>query len=162
MPRASYPGRFDPVPFGPLALIRRGVAVFGEVTVAVARNRAKKCLFTVAERVRLLEDEPASIPGVRVASFDGLVVDYCLKLGFDVILRGLRTVTDFEFEFQMALTNRHLAHQVETVFMMPSEKYSFVTSTLIREILASGGEVCDWLPPRVKQALKAKLEERNE
>ncbi len=162
MTEAIYPGSFDPLTYGHLDLIARAVKVFGKLTVAVARNPRKKSLFTPLERVRMIERETREIPGVQVVSFQGLVVDYCKKENFQVVLRGVRTVSDFEYEYQMALTNRHLAEEVETVFMMPSARFGFVSSTLIRDVLYHGGDVSAWLPPRVARDLKARLEELEE
>ncbi len=158
MTEAIYPGSFDPLTYGHLDLIRRAVKVFGALTVAVARNPKKKTLFTPAERVRMIERETKDIPGVRVVAFEGLVVDFCRKEGFQVVLRGVRTVSDFEYEYQMALTNRHLAEDVETVFMMPSARFGFVSSTLIRDVLYHGGDVSAWLPPQVVRELRERLD----
>ncbi len=162
MTEAIYPGSFDPLTYGHLDLIARAVKVFGKLTVAVARNPKKKTLFTPQERVRMIQRETREIPGVRVVSFQGLVVDYCRRENFQVVLRGVRTVSDFEYEYQMALTNRHLAEEVETVFMMPSARFGFVSSTLIRDVLYHGGDVSAWLPPQVARELKARLEELEE
>ncbi len=160
MTEAIYPGSFDPLTYGHLDLIARAVKVFGGLTVAVARNPRKRALFTPEERVRMIRRETEGMEGVRVVSFQGLVVDYCRKENFQVVLRGVRTVSDFEYEYQMALTNRHLAQDVETVFMMPSAKFGFVSSTLIRDVLYHGGDVSAWLPPRVARELKTRLEQR--
>ena len=157
MTEAIYPGSFDPLTYGHLDLIDRAVKVFGGLTVAVARNPRKTTLFTPEERVRMIQRETEGIPRVRVVAFDGLVVDYCRREGYQVVLRGLRTVSDFEYEYQMALTNRHLAEEVETVFMMPSARFGFVSSTLIRDVLYHGGDVSAWLPPKVTQELRARL-----
>lgn len=155
--RALYPGSFDPMTFGHVDLIRRGVALFGEITVAVADNPAKSPVFTPAERVEMLQQIFRDTPAVRVTQFRGLVVEFCQQNGFNVILRGLRTVSDFEFEYQMALTNRSLAPTVETVFVMPSEQYSFTSSRLIKEVLDGGGDVSRFLPAEVEERLRSKL-----
>lgn len=131
--------------------------MFGGLTVGVAVNPTKQPLFSPSERVAMLEVESRDIPGIAVVSFSGLVVDYCRKHGFDVILRGVRTVSDFEAEYQMALTNRALCPEVETVFVMPNEKYSYVSSRLIKEILASGGDASAFLPPQVEKRLRARI-----
>ncbi|RMH02669.1 MAG: pantetheine-phosphate adenylyltransferase [Planctomycetota bacterium] len=158
-PRALYPGTFDPVTLGHLDLIRRGVELFGTLRVAVARNESKQPLFSPDERVDMLRREVAGIPGVSVASFRGLVVDYCRREGIGVILRGIRTVSDFEYEYQMALTNRALERSVETVFVMPSEEYSFVSSRLIKEVYAAGGDLDRFLSPAVRDRLVQRLAE---
>ncbi|MFN0207714.1 MAG: pantetheine-phosphate adenylyltransferase [Planctomycetota bacterium] len=155
--RALYPGSFDPFTYGHLDLIRRGVALFGELTVAVAVNPTKTAAFTPEERVEMLKYQLRDLPGAAVASFSGLVVEYCQKNNYSVILRGLRTVSDFEFEYQMALTNRSLAPGVETVFVMPSESYSFTSSRLIKEVLQGGGNVSRFLPPEIEKRLREKL-----
>jgi len=156
--RAVYPGTFDPVTLGHLDLIRRGCDLFGRLAVAVAENASKDPLFTVGERVEMLRAETRGLP-VEVDSFGGLVVEYCRRRGYGVILRGLRTVSDFEYEFQMALTNRALASDVETVFMMANEKYAYLSSRLIKEVLGSGGDVGGFLTPAVTKALRGRLEE---
>lgn len=156
--KALYPGSFDPLTLGHLDLIRRGTELFGELTVAVAMNPAKDPLLSPEERVGTLREECREIPGARVVSFQGLVVDYCRKNGFGIILRGLRTVSDFEYEFQMALTNRSLAPEVETVFVMPNEKYAFVSSRLIKEILASGGDASAFLPRKAEEVLRKRIQ----
>ncbi len=155
MVRALYPGSFDPVTRGHLDLVERATRLFESVTVAVARNSAKAPVFEVEERMQLLREElPA---GVGVAGFQELVVDFARREGYGVILRGLRTVSDYEFEYQMALTNRHLAPDIETVFVMPSHAYSYVSSSLIKDVVRHGGDVSSFVTPRVEAALKAKL-----
>lgn len=155
MVRVLYPGSFDPVTRGHLDLVERARRLFDEVTVAVARNSAKQPTFTVEERIEMLREElPAE---VGVVGFQELVVDFARREGFGAILRGLRTVGDFEFEYQMALTNRHLQDEVETVFVMPSHAYSYVSSSLIKDIVRHGGDVSSFVTPRVEAALKAKL-----
>ncbi|HET6201359.1 MAG TPA: pantetheine-phosphate adenylyltransferase [Planctomycetota bacterium] len=156
--RALYPGTFDPVTLGHLDLIRRGCDLFGRLAVAVAENASKEPVFTVEERVEMLRGETKGLP-VEVDSFRGLVVDYCRRRGYGVILRGLRTVSDFEYEFQMALTNRALARDVETVFMMANEKYAYLSSRLIKEVLAAGGDVGGFLTSGVAKAMRDRLEE---
>ncbi|MFQ5748111.1 MAG: pantetheine-phosphate adenylyltransferase [Planctomycetota bacterium] len=156
-PRALYPGTFDPVTLGHLDLIRRGLAIFGSLEIAVARNDSKEPLFTTDERVEMLQEEVRGLSGVSVTSFRGLVVDHCREKRIPVILRGLRTVADFEYEFQMALTNRSLASEIETVFVMPNEKYAYLSSRLIKEIYALGGELGRFLSPAVRKRLVARL-----
>ncbi|MHC4925281.1 MAG: pantetheine-phosphate adenylyltransferase, partial [Planctomycetota bacterium] len=137
MRRALYAGTFDPVTFGHLDLIERGRNLFPSLTVGVADNVRKTPLFTAAERVRLIRDavKERGLKGVTVVSFTGLVVDWCRDNGVHVLLRGVRTTSDFEYEYQMALTNRAMAGDVESVFVMPSEKYAYLSSTLIREVV---------------------------
>jgi pantetheine-phosphate adenylyltransferase len=155
--RALYPGSFDPPTYGHLDLIRRGQSLFGKLTVAVAVNPAKAPLFTPEERIECLREQLRGLDGIEITHFRGLVVEYCQQNGFAVILRGLRTVSDFEFEYQMALTNRALAPNVETVFVMPNEKYSYISSRLIKEVLEGGGDVSKFLPPEVEARLRSKL-----
>ena len=160
MVKAIYPGSFDPLTYGHLDLIERAIKVFGSLTVAVAKNPVKKCVFTVKERLNIIKKETKHLKGIHVVSFDGLVVDFCKTNGYQVIIRGVRTVSDFEYEYQMALTNRHLTEEVETVFMMPSAKFGFVSSTLIRDVLSHGGDVSAWLPKDVITALIKKLKHK--
>ena len=156
MIRALYPGSFDPVTRGHMDLVERALRLFDSVTVAVAVNRAKQALLPIEERVELLR---AVLPkNVEVTTFQGLVVDYCKREGFGAILRGLRTVSDFEYEYQMALTNRHLNQDVETVFVMPSARYSYVSSSLIKDIVRHGGDVGAFLVPVVEERLRRRLE----
>ncbi|MFO1052530.1 MAG: pantetheine-phosphate adenylyltransferase [Planctomycetota bacterium] len=155
MVRALYPGSFDPVTRGHLDLVERALGLFETVTVAVARNSGKNPIFTVEERMELLRSElPAN---VEVVGFSELVVEFCQREGYGVILRGLRNVGDFEFEYQMALTNRHLRPAVETVFVMPSHAYSYVSSSLIKDVVRYGGKVSSFVTPRVEAAMRAKL-----
>jgi pantetheine-phosphate adenylyltransferase len=159
MIRALYPGSFDPVTRGHMDLVERALRLFDSVTVAVAVNRAKQTLLPIEERVELLR---AVLPkNVEVTTFQGLVVDYCRREGFGAILRGVRTVSDFEYEYQMALTNRHLNQDVETVFVMPSARYSFVSSSLIKDIVRQGGDVSAFLVPLVEERLRRRLRQPN-
>jgi pantetheine-phosphate adenylyltransferase len=157
--RALYAGTFDPVTHGHLDLIERGVRLFPGLTVGVADNVRKAPLFPAAERVRMLEREIRArrLRGVKVVSFRGLVVDWAREHGISVLLRGVRTTSDFEYEYQMALTNRALAGDVESVFVMPSEKFAYLSSTLIREVVRGGGDVSRWVPAAVEKALRARL-----
>ena len=157
MSDALYPGSFDPVTLGHLDLIARGAALFGRLVVAVADNPRKKAVFTAAERVAMLRKHTKRHENVEVVSFSGLVVDYAKAQRLDVLLRGVRTTSDFEFEYQMALTNRSLAPDVETVFMMPSAEYAFLSSTLIKEVVGSGGDASRWVPKDVERALAKRL-----
>jgi pantetheine-phosphate adenylyltransferase len=157
MVSALYPGSFDPVTRGHLDLVERAIGLFDSVTVAAAENIAKTPLFDLEERLDLLRQCLPDSPKLKVTAFRGLVVDFCKREGFQVILRGLRTVSDFESEYQMALTNRHLAEEIETVFVMPSNEFSFISSTLIKDIVRHGGDVSDFLPSVVEQRLKQRL-----
>lgn len=156
MVRALYPGSFDPVTLGHLDLVARARRMFDSVTVAVARNSSKNPVFSVEERIELLR---AELPDdVEVVGFSELVVEFAAREGYDAILRGLRNIGDFEFEYQMALTNRHLKPHIETVFVMPSHAYSYVSSSLIKDIVRYGGDVSSFVPERVAAAMRAKLE----
>ena len=155
MVRALYPGSFDPVTHGHLDLVERALRLFESVTIAAAENISKQPVFNLEERLGLLRK--VLPPRVEVVAFRGLVVDYCRTHGYDVILRGLRTMSDFEYEYQMAMTNRHLAPQVETVFVMPSLQYSYVSSSLIKDVVRNGGDVSTFLPPDIEAALRARL-----
>jgi pantetheine-phosphate adenylyltransferase len=159
MARALYPGSFDPVTLGHLDLVERALNLFESITVAVADNSGKKTLFDLDDRVEMLREVLADRQRITVASFSGLVVDYCKAQGFTAILRGLRTVSDFEYEYQMALTNRHLNPDVETVFVMPSVAHSYVSSSLIKDVLRNGGDVSHFLPETVEKRLCARLRE---
>ncbi len=157
---ALYPGTFDPATNGHLDLIERGRRLFDHLVVAVARNPSKSPLFDVDERVAILEELVADWADVSVASFSGLVVDFARQRGDQFILRGIRSVTDFDFEYQMALTNRSLAPGVDTVFMMPDARYSFISSTLIKDIVSNGGDVSRFVSPNVGALLEKKLKPR--
>lgn len=158
MPRtALYPGSFDPVSNGHVDLIERASNIYDKVIVAVANNLHKKPLFTAEERCQMLKDAVRDIDNVEVRSFDGLVVNFAKKNNIKVLLRGLRMVSDFEYEFQLALTNRRLAHDIETVFLMPSEQFSFLSSTLLKESAALGADISMFVPQCVEQKLKDRL-----
>ncbi len=155
--KAIYPGTFDPVTYGHIDVIKRAVKIFGEVIVAVAHNPQKTPLFTVEERVKLLKESVKGIEGVNVVSFDGLVVDFARKNKSNIVIRGLRMLSDFEYEFQMALTNRKLADDIETIFLMPSESYSYLSSKLLKEAANLGADLSYFLPSFVESELKRKL-----
>jgi pantetheine-phosphate adenylyltransferase len=159
MVRALYPGSFDPVTLGHLDLVERALNLFDSITVAVADNSGKKTLFDLEDRVEMLREVLADRNRITVTSFSGLVVDFCKAEGFTAILRGLRTVSDFEYEYQMALTNRHLNPDVETVFVMPSVEHSYVSSSLIKDVLRNGGDVSAFLPGTVEKRLRIRLRE---
>ena len=157
MVSALYPGSFDPVTLGHLDLIHRAMPLFDRLTVAVATNSQKQPTFTAEERIEMLGEVLPDDERVSVTMFGGLVIDFCRERGIGAILRGVRTISDFEFEYQMALTNRHLAPDIETVFVMPSVQYSYVSSSLIREIVRNGGDVSGFLPSSVEQRLRLRL-----
>lgn len=157
MRKAIYPGTFDPVTFGHIDLIKRSLEVFDYLIVAVAGNPRKKPLFSKKERIQMLKLATKDLKKVVVDGFDGLVTDYANKKKTNIILRGIRAFSDFEYEFQMALTNRKLLPEIETMFMMPSEEYSYFSSKLIKEATALGGNVSSFVPDFVARKLKHKL-----
>ena len=156
-PQAIFPGTFDPVTNGHLDLIARGVKIFGGVLVAVARSDRKGSLFSLDERVKMVRESTASMKGVEVVGFEELLVDLARRMGLRVVMRGLRVFSDFEYELQMALMNRRLSKELEAVFLMPSEQYTYLTSTLVKEIFALGGDVAALVPPPVTEMLRTKL-----
>lgn len=155
---AIYPGSFDPPTNGHLDLIERGSKIFDELVVAILRNPEKSPLFSVGERRRMLEDLTEEFKNVRVDTFDGLTVDYAARVKASAVLRGIRALSDYEYELQMALMNRKLRPELETVFMMPAEKYSYLSSRLVREVARLGGDVGNLVPEMVEQRLKEKLD----
>jgi len=155
---AMYPGSFDPPTNGHLDLIARGSKIFDELVVAILRNADKAPLFSLSERLLMLEAMTADFRNVRVETFDGLMVEYAAKVKASVVLRGIRAISDYEYELQMALMNRKLQPDLETVFMMPAEQYSYLSSRLVREIAQLGGSVKDLVPEMVEQRLKEKLD----
>jgi pantetheine-phosphate adenylyltransferase len=152
-----YPGSFDPLTNGHLDLVHRAARLFDRVIVAVAASEIKVPLFTIEERVTLIRRSVMTIPNVEVDAFSGLLVHYVEKHDGQAVIRGLRAVSDFEFEFQLALMNRKLNQRVETIFMMPKESYTFVSSRLVKEIAQLGGDVSAFVPTHVKSALARKL-----
>ena len=152
-----YPGSFDPMTNGHLDVIQRATKIFDRVIVAVARNERKKPLFSLKERVRMATEAVKHLPPVEVDSFDGLLVNYVERRSGQAVVRGLRAVSDFEFEFQLALMNRKLDERIETIFMMPKDTYAFLSSRIVKEIARLGGEVGDFVPAHVKTALNRKL-----
>jgi len=155
---AIYPGSFDPPTNGHLDLIERGSKIFDELVVAILRNAEKTPLFSVSERRRMLEELTAGFKNVRVDTFDGLTVDYAARVKASAVLRGIRALSDYEYELQMALMNRKLRPELETVFMMPAEKYSYLSSRLVREVARLGGSINKLVPEMVEQRLKEKLD----
>ena len=154
---AMYPGSFDPITNGHVDIIERGLRVFDRIVVAVLENPKKAPLFTTKERVRMIQDIFASKKEVEVRAFDGLLVDFARARGTRVVMRGLRAISDFEYEFQMALMNRNLAPDIETFFMMPNVNYSFLSSNLVREVAALGGSVEGLVPGPVALKLRDKF-----
>src|SRR5689334_15026163 len=154
---AIYPGSFDPLTNGHLDVVQRAAKLFDRVVVAVADNEGKHPLFTESERVALVQKAVAKLPNVQVDSFDGLLVDYVAAKKAQAIVRGLRAVSDFEFEFQLALMNRKLDENIETIFMMPKDTYTFLSSRIVKEIARLGGDVTPFVPPNVRTALAEKL-----
>jgi pantetheine-phosphate adenylyltransferase len=154
---AVYPGSFDPITYGHLDIIERGLEVFDLIIIAVARNSEKRSLFTTDERIKLIEEAIGGNPRVSVDTFDGLLVDYVVSRGARVILRGLRAVSDFEYEFQIAQMNHNLKSEVETLFMMTSVPYGYLSSSIVKEVAGLQGPVESLVPPAVRQALIGKF-----
>ena len=159
--RAVYPGTFDPVTYGHIDVIRRACRIFDEVIVAVAHNPGKAPVFSVEERVQLLKRATRSFRGIMIDHFDSLVVDYVRSKRARVMIRGLRMLSDFEYEFQMALTNRKFSEEGETIFLMPSESYAYVSARLMKEAAALGADLSAFIPPFVADALRRKLHDRS-
>lgn len=155
-----YPGTFDPITHGHTDIITRSLRLFDKVIVAVAPNPGKRPLFDLAERVEMVKLTTKDLPRVEVESFDGLLVHYVVNCGARAVIRGLRAVSDFEYEFQMALVNRKLDNTIETVFFVPSEEYSFLTSSIIKEIAGLGGALSDFVHPEVAERLRQRLRRR--
>ncbi len=154
---AIYPGTFDPITYGHLDVIRRAAAIFPRVIVLVARNGSKEPLFSADERLTMAAAVVRGIRGVSTDSFDGLLVEYARAHQATVLIRGLRAVSDFEYEFQMALTNRKLERAVDTVFLVPDERYTYLNSSIVREVARLGGNLADFVPPLVRRRLVSKV-----
>ena len=152
-----FPASFDPVTNGHLDLVHRALRVFPELVVAVAHNVKKAGTFNVEERVDMLRTVLGEVPGVRITAFQGLVVDYAMELGATTILRGLRANADFEYEFEMALMNRHMRPEIETLFLMTSQEYFYVSSSRLKELVSFGADVSEWVPPVVAEYLHQKF-----
>jgi pantetheine-phosphate adenylyltransferase len=157
MKSAVYPGSFDPITYGHVDVLVRALELFDTVYITVARNESKHPLFTLDERVALVRDAVASYPGAKVDIFEGRIVDYARGRGAIALVRGLRAVSDFEYEFQMALMNRKIAGDIETVFLMPNEKYTYLNSSIIRELARLRTDVSEFVPPNVAAALQQKF-----
>lgn len=157
MKRAVYPGSFDPVTFGHIDILKRALRTFDEVTIAVLKNTSKNPMFTFEERVAMIEEATRGIEGVKVDSFDGLLVDYLQTHDIDVIVKGLRAISDFEAEFQMAAVNRKLNGQKETVFIMTRTEYMYLSSSIVKEVARLGGDVSEFVPACVIDQLNRKV-----
>ena len=157
---AIYPGSFDPVTYGHLDIIWRSSRIADELIIGVLKNNAKSPLFSLEERVRMLEEVTKDYHNVKVVPFEGLLVDFAKNMKADVVVRGLRAVTDFEYELQMAQTNHKLAGSVETVFFATSLEYSYLSSTIVKEVAAFGGDISQFVPETVEQRIQEKMDER--
>ena len=155
--RALYPGTFDPPTNGHVDLIQRGAKLFEHLTVGILNNPVKNPLFTVEERVEMLRESTSALGNVSVATFDGLMVDFARQLGATAVLRGIRAISDYEHEFQMALMNRRLAPEIETVFLQPAGRYSFISSRMLKEVFSFGGDVTGLVPPSVLKRLRGRM-----
>jgi pantetheine-phosphate adenylyltransferase len=160
MTKAIVPGSFDPVTFGHLDIIQRAKRLFDQVIVAVLENQSKTFLFSLEERVEMLREVTKDLPGVSVDFFSGLLVTYMKKVNARVIVRGLRALSDYEYELQMALTNHELDEEVETIFLASSARYSFLSSRMVKEVASMGGRISDFVPPFVEEKLRNKFKER--
>ena len=157
MLRAIYPGSFDPVTFGHLDIMTRACNIVDELIIGVQRNKAKMPLFSVEERVEMLEEVTCNLPNVRIIPFEGLLVDFAKELDAKVVIRGLRAITDFEYELQMAQTNQKLQSDIETLFLTTSLDYSYLSSTTVKEVAAFGGDISQFVPEAVADRMKDKM-----
>ena len=155
--KAIYPGTFDPPTNGHVDLIQRGSKLFDHLIVAILINPVKNPLFTVEERVEMLKEVTSGIGNVSVATFDGLMVEFARRQGATAVLRGIRAISDYEYEFQMALMNRRLAPEIETVFLQPAGRYSFISSRMLKEVFSFGGDVTGLVPPNVLKRLRGRM-----
>lgn len=160
MRRAIYPGSFDPVTNGHLDIIERGAQICDELIVAVLQNKVKSSLFSVEERVRMLNEVTNHLPNVKIFAFDGLLIDFARQMDAKMIIRGLRAITDFEYELQMAQTNHKLAPEVETVFLTTSLDYSFLSSTTVKEVASFQGDISQFVPKVIEEKIKEKQKEK--
>ena len=155
--KAVYPGSFDPITSGHVDIIQRGLKIFDEILVAVVKNPKKKSLFTTKERMNMIQDFFVDHKDIEVKAFDGLLVEFAKNNNANIVIRGLRAISDFEYEFQMALMNRKLDSEIETLFMMPNLSYSFLSSNLVKEIFMLGGGLTDLVPGQVEKKLREKF-----
>ena len=162
MTNAVYPGSFDPVTFGHLDIIRRAASVFDTLTVSVLNNSGKSPLFSIDERVNMLRDVCSDLQNVKIDSFSGLLADYVRESGFDVVIRGLRAITDFEYELQMAQTNRKLVPTADTVFLTTSLEYAYLSSTTVKEVASYGGDISLFVPEHIARKIKEKFNKGQE
>lgn len=160
MLRAVYPGSFDPVTYGHLDIIRRSRSLADELIVGVLNNKAKTPLFSVEERVKMLEEMTKNMPGVKVVPFEGLLIDFAKEMSAGIVVRGLRAVTDFEYELQIAQTNNKLSPELETVFLTTSLKYSYLSSTIVKEVAAFGGDISQFVPETIERRIQEKIMKR--
>jgi len=158
MRHCIYPGTFDPITYGHLDVLSRAARLFDKVTVSVAENPGKKPLFTSQERLAMVLPNIAQFPNVSATTFGGLLVDFAMEMDANAIIRGLRAFSDFEFEFNMALMNRHLEPAIETLFVMPNEQFSYTSSSLVKQVARYGGQVAHFVPPKVAAALRNAFE----
>lgn len=154
MRHCIYPGTFDPITYGHMDVLQRAAKLFDRVTVAIARNAGKNPLFTAEERLEMVRPNLSRFPNVDATIFEGLLVNFAIEQKADAIIRGLRALSDFEFEFNMALMNRHLQPRIETIFVMPNEQFSYTSSTLVKQVAMYGGDVKHFVPPNVGEALQ--------
>lgn len=161
MKKAIYPGSFDPVTYGHIDIIKRAADIFDELIVAVLINKGKSALFSIDERVKMLEDMFADYPNVKVASYEGLLVDFAVENNAKVIVRGLRAVTDFDYELQMAQTNHVLRNEVDTVFLTTSLKYAYLSSSTVREVASYGGDISKFVPEEIARLTYDKYKKGN-
>lgn len=160
MLKGIYPGSFDPVTFGHLDIIRRSAGLVDELIVGVLNNKAKSPLFSVKERVRMLNEVTKDMPNVRIVPFEGLLVDFARRSGASVVIRGLRAITDFEYELQMAQTNRVIAPEIDTLFLNTNLKYSYLSSSIVKEIAYYDGDISEFLAPEIAECVREKMSER--
>lgn len=154
---AIYPGSFDPITYGHIDIIERALKIFGNLRVVVMTNPRKPSFFTPQEKLEMISESLSHLRGIEYDHWEGLLVDYVAKNGVNVVIRGLRALSDFEYEFQMALANKHMCPQVEIVFLMTNAKFSFISSSLVKEIFQMGGDVSEWVPVPVFERLKSKM-----
>lgn len=160
MLRVVYPGSFDPVTYGHLDIIRRSRSLADELIVGVLNNKAKTPLFSVEERVKMLKEMTKNMPGVKIVPFEGLLIDFAKEMSAGIVVRGLRAVTDFEYELQMAQTNNKLSPELETVFLTTSLEYSYLSSTIVKEVAAFGGDISQFVPETIERRIQEKIMKR--